>query len=198
MKNLRSTFRMRFILVLVLCIILALGSFWLAEIIRKDTENTLPPQSSNVPDYYVDKFNYVQLTMNGQPRYNVKGDRLIHHPADDSFDVTHPIMHSLDKTKPPMTLYANNAKIEDHTSKVHLYDNVNAVRPKTAMADSFHLQSEYLLVLPNDNVIQTDKPVAIMVGQSSVLNGTGMHFNNTTRELKLLHTVHGVFHPAPR
>ncbi|MFC5472975.1 LPS export ABC transporter periplasmic protein LptC [Paraherbaspirillum soli] len=196
MKNLRSAYRFRFILLLVLVTLLALGSFWLVQVMRKDTEDMLPHQTRTEPDYYVEKFNYVQMSLSGQARYNISGDLLTHNPADDSFDVQKPLIHSLDKTKPPMNLRAERAKIEDNNSKVHLYGDVNADRPRTPLADNFHLKSEYLLLLPDDDVIQTDKPVEITLGQS-ILNGTGMHFNNATRELKLSSKVRGVFHPAP-
>jgi lipopolysaccharide export system protein LptC len=197
MKNLRSTYRFRFLLLLVLFIILALGSFWLAQVMRQDTDNLLPQPTRTEPDYYVEHFNYVQMSPTGQPRYNISGDRLTHNPLDDSFDVEKPIMHSLDQEKPPMNLHAERGKIEDNNSKVHLYGDVNADRPRTPMADNFHLKSEYLLLLPDDDVMQSDKAVEITLG-SSILNGTGMYFNNATRELKLSSRVHGVFRTPAR
>jgi lipopolysaccharide export system protein LptC len=197
MKNLRSTYRFRFMLLLVLFILLALGSFWLLQVMHKNTEDLLPKAVRTDPDYYVEHFNYVQMSPTGQPRYNIAGDRLTHNPVDDSFDVQKPIIHSLDKEKPPMNLIANRGMIEDNNSKVHLYGDVNADRPKTAMADNFHLKSEYLLLLPDDDIMETDKPVELTLGLST-LNGTGMHFNNSTRELKLFSKVHGVLRSTPR
>jgi lipopolysaccharide export system protein LptC len=51
-----------------------------------------------------------------------------------------------------------------------------------------------MLVLPDDDVVQTNKPVEIALG-TSVLTGTGMYVNNATREFKLMHKVRGVFYP---
>ncbi|WP_211442949.1 LPS export ABC transporter periplasmic protein LptC [Collimonas humicola] len=197
MKNLRTTYRFRFMLLLVLFILLALGSFWLQQVMHKNTEDLLPKPARTQPDYYVEHFNYVQMAPNGQPRYNISGDLLTHNPVNDSFDVRKPVIHSLDKEKPPMNLVANRAVIEDNNSKVHLYENVNADRPKTPLADNFHLKSEYLLLLPDDDIMESDKPVEITLGLST-LNGTGMHFNNSTRELKMFSKVHGVLRNAPR
>lgn len=196
MKNLRSAHRVRFLLLLVLFIILALGSFWLVQVMHKDTDELLPKPTRTEPDYYVQHFNYVQMSPDGQPRYNISGDVLTHNPVDDSFDVQKPVMHSLDKERPPMNLRADRGKIEDNNSKVHLYGDVNADRPRTPMADNFHLKSEYLLLLPDDDIMQSDKPVEITVGQS-ILNGTGMDFNNSTRVLKLFSKVHGVYRASP-
>ncbi|AMO93407.1 lipopolysaccharide-assembly, LptC-related family protein [Collimonas fungivorans] len=197
MKNLRSTYRFRFLLLLILFILLALGSFWLMQVMHKNTEDLLPKVTRTAPDYFVEHFNYVQMSPTGQPRYNIAGDLLTHNPGDDSFDVQKPLIHSLDKEKPPMNLRADRGKIEDNNSKVHLYGNVNADRPKTPQADNFHLKSEYLLLLPDDDVMQSDKPVEMILGQST-LHGTGMDFNNSTRVLKMFSKVHGVFPPKPR
>lgn len=197
MKNLRSTYRFRFMLLLLLFVVLALGSFWLLQIMHKDTDDMLPKPARTEPDYYVEHFNYVQMSPTGQPRYNISGERLTHNPLDDTFDVQKPLVHSLDKEKPPMNLRAERGKVEDNNSKIHLYGDVNADRPRTPMADSFQLKSDYLLLLPDDDIMQSDKPVEITLGRS-ILNGTGMIFNNATRELKLLSKVHGVYRPTPR
>jgi lipopolysaccharide export system protein LptC len=197
MKNLRSTFRLRFMLLLALCVALTLGSFWIMEVMRKDTEQMMPSAPRVAPDYYVEKFNYVQLAVNGQPRYNISGQRLTHNPGDDSFDVTLPVIHSLDKESPPMTLRSDTAKIEDNNSKVNLYGNVNADRPATAKSSKLHLQSDYLLLLPDDDIMKSDKPVEITIDQSK-MTGTGMYANNATRELRLLSNVRGTYRAAPR
>jgi lipopolysaccharide export system protein LptC len=52
-------------------------------------------------------------------------------------------------------------------------------------------------VLPDDDVVQTDKPVEITMGQSK-LNGTGMFANNATRELRLSSNVHGTYQARVR
>ncbi|WP_395823866.1 LPS export ABC transporter periplasmic protein LptC [Collimonas sp.] len=197
MKNLRSTYRLRFILLLVLFVMAALGSIWMVQVMNRDTDELLPKPTRVEPDYYVEKFNYVQMSPTGQPRYNISGDLLTHNPVDDSFDIQKPVVHSLDQEKPPMTLRADRGRVEDDNSKVHLYGNVNADRPKTVIAEKFHLKSEYLLLLPDDDVMQTDLPVDLTLGQST-LQGTGMSFNNSTRVLKMFSNVHDVFPPKAR
>ncbi|MGS0741911.1 LPS export ABC transporter periplasmic protein LptC [Glaciimonas sp. GG7] len=197
MKNLRSTFRLRFMLLLTLCIALALASFWIMEVMNRNTEKMLPGAPRVAPDYYVENFNYVQLAPNGLPRYNIAGQRLTHNPSDDSFDVKLPVIHSLDKEKPPMSLRSNTARIEDNNSKVNMYGNVVADRPATPTSSKLHLESEYLLLLPDDDIIKSDKPVEITIDQSK-MTGTGMVANNATLELRLLSNVRGTYRATPR
>lgn len=94
-----------------------------------------------------------------------------------------------------MTARAERAKIEPDGSKIHMYDQVRINRPKTPTASYFHMESDYLLVLPDEDIMRTDKPVRMTLGDSQ-LNGTGMVANNATGELSLANRVHAMLPPA--
>ncbi len=175
---------------------LALGSYWLLEVMRKDRDETVSTAPRNQPDYYVDKFNYVRLSKTGQARYSIAGQKLIHHPNNDTYEIQTPVIKSLTEGRPPMTMHADRALVEPDSSKVHMYDNVHIDRPASKDAEHLHIQSDYLLILPDDDVMQTDKPVQITFDRST-LTGTGMYANNATREFRLAANVHGTY-PAPQ
>ena len=59
------------------------------------------------------------------------------------------------------------------------------------------LKTEYLLLLPDEDIARTDKPVEITMGQS-IMTGTGMIANNATQEFQLLHNVRGTYQPRTR
>jgi len=189
--------RFRMPLLVALAAGMALGSFWLLEVSRRAAETAAPGAVRSAPDYYVDHFTFTRMSESGQPLYRISGDKLIHYPLDDSSEITHPLLHRLDKDKPPMTIYADRARIEDDNSKIHMYGNVNVDRPATPMAKYFHLQSEYLLVLPDEDVAQTDRPVRLILDKST-LNGVGMYANNATREFRLDQRVQGTYPPRTR
>lgn len=189
--------RFRMPLLVALAAGLALGSFWLLEVSRKAAEEAPPRAVRSAPDYYIDNFRFTRMSESGQPRYRISGAKLTHYPLDDSSEIKDPLLHRLDKDKPPMTIRANRARIEDDNSKIHMYGNVNVDRPATPMAKYFHLQSEYLLVLPDEDVVQTDRPVHLVLGEST-LNGVGMYADNATREFRLSQRVQGTYPPRSR
>jgi lipopolysaccharide export system protein LptC len=197
MNSTQATTRFRLFVTLAIAIGLALGSFWLLEVIRRGGENFVPTPQRTEPDFYVEKFSYVKLSVDGQARYHISGDRLTHNPVDDSYDVTHPIVNSLKVNQPPLTVRAERAQINSDNSKIHLYDDVHLDRPGTTTSHPMHVKSEYLLVLPDDDVIQTDQPVEITFGQSK-LTGAGMVANNATREFRLSSNVHGTYQAPKR
>jgi lipopolysaccharide export system protein LptC len=179
---------------LLLATLLALGSFWLLQVMRKPDSGGGPTVVRTDPDYYVDNFNFVRLSKTGEAQYNISGRRMVHNPADDTHVVQAPVINSLSKGRPPMTARAERAVIEPGGVKIHMYEQVRIDRPKTPQADNFHLESDYLMVLPDEDIMRTDKPVRLTLG-ASTLNGAGMVANNATGELSLASRVQATLPP---
>lgn len=189
--------RFRIAALLLPMIALALGSFWLLEVMRRDSGDAGPGAARTEPDFYVENFNYVKLARNGKVEYHFSGERLTHNPQDDSYDIRHPVVVSVGNGPAPMTMRSERAHVNSDSSQVHLHDNVHMDRPASQDSVHMHMTSEYLLVLPDDDVMRTDKPVQINYDKS-VLNGTGMFVNNATREFKLASNVHGTYQAPAR
>ena len=179
---------------LLLAVVLALGSFWLLEIMRKSGKDSGPAAARTAPDYYVENFNFVRLSPTGEAQYNISGKRMVHSPADDTHTVEMPVLNSLSRERPPMTARADRALIEPDGSRVHMHDQVRIDRPKTPTSTLFHMESDYLLVLPNEDIMRTDKPVRMTLGESQ-LNGTGMVANNATGQVQLASRVQATLPP---
>jgi len=173
---------------------MALGSYWLLQVMRKPNSDAGPAAVRIEPDYYVDNFNFVRLSATGEAQYNISGKRMVHNPVDDTHLIQAPVINSLAKERPPMTARAKRAVVEPGGVRIHMYDDVTIDRPKTPQADNFHLESEYLMVLPDEDIMRTDKPVRMTLG-GSTLNGAGMVANNATGELSLASRVQATLPP---
>ena len=192
-----AALRIRIAVLLAILIALALGSFWVLQVMHNDSDAMLTKAPSTKPDYYVDNFVYVKMALDGAPRYSITGARMEHYPIDDSFKVDLPIIHSLDKAKPPMLLRSDRALIEDDNSKIHMHGHAFAERDPVGKSEKLTVNSEYLLLLPDDDEVTTDQPVTIKLGEST-LNGVGMIANNATLKLELQSRVHGIYYAKPR
>lgn len=194
MNSLRAASRYRMLLLLGTGAALALGSFWLLQVMQKGAILSAPAARNNEPDYYVENFNFVRMSKLGQARYNITGARMIHRPLDDTYEITLPVIYSLSQNQPPLRMRAERAVAVPDSSKVHMIDNVEADRPASATSAHFHMTSDYVLILPDDDTIQTDKPVVLTL-DGATLTGTGMVANNATRKLHLAQRVHGLYPP---
>lgn len=181
-------------MVLAVAVLLALGSFWLLDVMRRSMEDNTPMAKRTEPDYYVERFNFVRLAKNGQARYHISGERMSHNPQDDSYEIAHPVMKTLSEKRPTTTIVAEQALTNGDMSQVRLFRNVAMDRPASASSQHLRLTSDYMLVLPDDEVMKTDRPVELISG-TSVLKGTGMFANQATGVVTLASRVQGVFPP---
>jgi len=182
-------------MILAVLATLALGSFWVLEVMRRNSADTTPKSVKGEPDYIVGTFTLVRMSTTGHARYKISGDKLWHYPENDTFEIQQPRLHNLAEDQSPMTLRADRATVENIARKVHMYHDVKVDRPAFAAHSHFELNTEYLLVLPDDDIMQTDKAVKIQVGPSQ-LTGVGMFANNATLEFRLAKNVQGTFQTA--
>lgn len=200
MSNAKSANRFRLMVVLAIVIALALGSSWLALVMQKSLSDSSPKTERNDPDYFIENFSYVRMTPQGQPRYHVTGDLLTHFPLEDSFLIERPVVVSIGSQAQRQTMVSDRAVVEDENRKVHMHGNVVVDRPAAQKTDAFHMTTDYLLLFPDEDIMQTPSDVAIKRG-TSTLTGTGMFANNVTRELRILNQTRVLFEarqkPAP-
>lgn len=194
--SVRSGGRFRLVAILAPTIALALASFWVVEVMRRSGGDFVDQTRRTEPDFYVEQFNYVKMSRTGEAQYHLSGSRLTHDPVDDSYDVDDPVVRSVRNVGEPMTITAQRAWVNSDSSEIHLFDDVHIDRPATPESERMQLRSQHLIVLPDDDVMKTEKPVEIIRGKS-ILNGTGMVANNATREFRLRSNVHGTYQPPP-
>lgn len=197
MNGPRSVWRFRIFTILALMIALALGSFWLLEVMRRAINDVTPKAARTEPDFYVENFNYVKLSPSGQAQYHFSGARLTHNPQDDSYDIQQPVVSNISPDRAPMTMRSERAHVNSDNSEVRMYENVHIDRPASAQSSHLHITSDYMLLLPDDEIMKTDKAVVITLDQSR-LTGVGMFANNATREFSLASNVHGTYQAPPQ
>jgi lipopolysaccharide export system protein LptC len=197
MNGPRSAWRFRILTVLALMIALALGSFWLLDVMRRAINDVTPKAARTEPDFYVENFNYVKLSPSGQAQYHFSGARMTHNPQDDSYDIQQPVVSSISPERAPMTMRSERAHVNSDNSEVRMYENVHIDRPASAQSGHLHITSDYMLLLPDDEIMKTDEAVVITLDQSR-LTGIGMFANNATREFNLASNVHGTYQAPPR
>jgi lipopolysaccharide export system protein LptC len=186
----------RWLLVLFVGLI-SLASYWMLEIVRSHIqgEQNAPPTR---PDYYVENFTSVKLLSDGQGKYRVEGARLVHYSSDDHADLTHPIFSNLDSSEPLTTVRANRGVIKHISSQIdteiHLYDEVHVNRPATNSSKPLQLNTDYLLIFPDKNTMETSFPIEIISGKN-ITRGVGMKANTDAEQLEILSKVYSILAP---
>lgn len=202
MKYALTADRFRTWLAIGLLALVALASLWVLEVMRRnDAEGNTRTTARSEPDYYVENFNFVRLPNNGQANYHITGARLTHHPRDDNFEIQQPRIKSFSVNQTPLSIRAEHALVEQKSKlisperehdQIHLQGDVQVERPESAAAGYLKLQSEYVLLLPDENLMKSDKEVTLTV-KNAVVRATGMIADNTRQKVELLGKVHARF-----
>lgn len=179
----RTAHRRRLLTVMLIGVFCAFGSFWLLQAMR-EAEETQAAARHNDPDYIVENFSFVRMSETGQPRYVVSGAKLTHRPVDDASDIEKPVVQSLAVERPRMTMHAERARVQHEQNQIDLAGNVDVVRPATEKSEPLRIRTEAMTVLPDEELIKTDKPIEMQLGAATV-RGTGMVANNATQQVHL-------------
>jgi lipopolysaccharide export system protein LptC len=162
-------------------VFLALGSFWLVQVMQ-NPETLGANAKSSEPDYIVENFSFVRMTPDGKPGYVLSGESLSHRPDVDVSDIDKPVMHNMTPGRPPMTVTAKTAKVLHVQNQIDLAGNVDVQRPASGTTKALRIRSEALTALPDEEIVKTVLPVEIQLGRAS-LKGVGMQANNATQTL---------------
>ena len=184
--------RLPALLTLGLVLLLAGFSFWMLKVAQRDDESTPHAGLRTEPDYVIEGFRYVKVARDGSAEYVIEGDRLAHDPVSDDSLITRPRMNSYAKGRAPMTLTADRAQINNDHTEFHLMDNVHLNRPQAHGSDSLTADSDYMVVLPDEGIVKTDRAVHARLGNST-LEGVGMFADDVKRQLTLQSRVNATY-----
>lgn len=178
-------------------VVFALGSFWLVQVINRGELGVQGVGLKTEPDYIVEKFSFVRMTLAGQPHYIISGDKLTHRPSDDSLDVELPVVLNLGSAQPPMTMHAKQAHIDQANNVVDLMGDVDIRRPPLGTMQGMTLKTEALTVFPDEDRMETKQQFQLVAGNTTVA-GVGMKANNATGRLDVHSKMQLNFPPRAR
>lgn len=182
------------LLLLAFGVVLAAGSFWLLEVSNRPSENTTAQSQRTEPDYFAENFTYSKLDARGRVEYVIQGRKLTHYPVDKNSVIEKPVVRNFSPNRPPTTLHAERATVNRDRTEVRLMNNVVLERAQVRGDQALTVTSEYMLVLPEKDIVTTDRRVDIRSGGMQ-LSGTGMVANNATRQFTLENSVSGIYPP---
>lgn len=151
-------------------------------------------------DLYVENFKAASLDDKGRVHQALVAHAARHYPDDDSTDLDQPQITFSDPGKPRMTVTSDKASISGDRDRVVFTGHVKGVREatsETARDGPTTITSEYLLVMPKEDKIITDKAVTI-ADPRGIINATGMEYDNKTKTVKLRSRVSGQIEPQQK
>lgn len=172
---------------LAVFIFLALVALWLDQISR-------PYESVNGkgffynPDYIIEGVSGVRIDYIQAIHKNFSAQTLSHYFEENVTRMQHINFKNSGQDKPVFRIQADLAEIKDKGSNIFLKENITATRGIEDDKNKITLTTDFLQLIPDENVVLTDHAVTITKPGFKV-NAIGMELNNQTGILQLLSHV---------
>lgn len=144
------------------------------------------------PDYFVEDFNATAFDAAGQPRYRLAAVRMTHYMDDDSAELIAPRFVREGAGVARVVVRALRGLVSSEGEDVHFLGDVRMIRETEGGGAPLELTSEYLRVIPDRDLIRTDKPVLIRDGRAE-MRGVGMVADGRKRTLEMTGRVKGTY-----
>ena len=140
------------------------------------------------PDSIVENFSAIRLNEQGTPHFIMSAARMLHYPDDDSTVIEMPRITLLAEDRPPLFASARTGSISGKGEELFLEGDAEVLREAGVQQDQFALQTEYLHIIPDHDLVRSNRAVTFIEAHTTV-NAVGMELNNKTRTIKLLSKV---------
>ncbi|MGI4858917.1 MAG: LPS export ABC transporter periplasmic protein LptC [Janthinobacterium lividum] len=175
--------------------ILAGLTYWLLQSSLKPSAAPVERKVQHTPDYFADDISVTMLAPTGVAKYRLNAQSMLHYEDDQNTHLTTPAMRSFTPGEPIITATSRRGVVNSDGSIINLYEDAKIVRAPGPADPPMEADSEHFLVLANDDVVKTEKPVKLLRGQS-IATANGMIYTNTTRNMELLGQVRGSIAPS--
>ena len=168
--------------------ILVIMTAWINHVVQP-TKPKLDGSSRHDPDYIMSNFVTTQTDINGDLRYKLASVEMKHFPDDDTTNLQQPRYIQFSANKPYTQVQALRGHVSSNGDQVQLIDNVKITRQAFAEKGEMTIETNYLNVLPNEDLARTDSPVIIRQAPKTIIYATGMTYEKKNHTVTLLNKV---------
>lgn len=182
---------------LALLTFLALLTLWINRTVQPPVPK-LDGSSRHDPDYIMSNFLTTQTDLKGNLRYKLAAIEMRHFPDDDTTELQRPRYTQFAVNKPYTQVEGLRGYVSTDGEEVQLVDNVKVTRQAFAGKGEMTVETEYLNIRPNEELVTTQSPVIIRQAPKTVIYATGMIYEKKKQTVTLLHRVRAHYEkPAP-
>jgi lipopolysaccharide export system protein LptC len=180
---------------MLLMAVLTLGTYWMVQMNEPnlDTEK----QKRHVPNYIMDGIVVTTLGPEGNTKFRVVGQKLVHYEDDASSEIDWPIARRFHETKPAITVKSDKGFLDGDMTVLDLVGNASLTRPAQAASATqagsarLFMSSSKFTVLMNEDIVKTNRPVNLEQGLSIMTSQEGAIFDNVHQKLTMIGQVKG-------
>ena len=145
-------------------------------------------------DYYLSDFTLLNTQADGQMRYFVTAEHLVHQQSTDSSEIFKPLLQASDIDGSIITLKSDKAQ-QNKQGIITLAGDVNVIKNGPEIKGNFELISHGLIYNPKLKALSSTSKV-IFTSHQGQLQGIGFSSKLDEQELRIHSNVRAEFDPA--
>jgi lipopolysaccharide export system protein LptC len=173
---------------LVLLAFIAMITYWINYTVQPELPK-IDGSSRHDPDYIMSNFETTQTDIKGDLRYKLAAIEMRHFPDDDTTELQQPRYTQFAVNKPYTRVTSERGFVSSDGEEVKLFDNVVVTRQAFEGKGEMTVETDYLNILPNEELVTTDRPVVIKQAPKTVIYATGMIYEKKKQTVTLLNRV---------
>ena len=178
---------------LLLLAAIAALTFWLDRAVQPQPIIVEQPLRHD-PDYIIEGLYAVSMDAKGRTKHTLFAQKMTHYPDDDTTLLVGPKVVTNPESNSSVTVTSRDAVVSADGENIYFNNDVRVVRAPQGARGELVLETNYLHLIPIENIATTDQPVRI-TDANSVVTASGLELNGETRILNLQGRVKGVYDP---
>lgn len=154
--------------------LLAAVTLWIERVTRAPAET--PRIDRSDPDFIGERIRMTAYNTEGQPRYELIAERIVHYPMSDVTDFEQPRLR-YQSSEGDIRIRADNGESGPSVERVLLHGDVVVTREAIGENPPLSLETATLTLWPDTQRAMTDAPVVLKHG-NIVANGNGLRADN--------------------
>lgn len=192
--------RLPSLVAILLLALLVAATWWAVDYTQRSVDINPPRRVTHEPDAWGENFAMVTTDPQGLAANRLEGIKLFHYPDDDSYEIIKPIAIGNRPGSPITIATSDTALMSEGSETITMQGNAHVLRLPSDKDEKLDVKSDVLIIVPEQDLIYTDEPALVVNGNSS-MRGTGMRYDNRTRQLQVHSasdvTISGQATPTP-
>ncbi|MFA5520692.1 MAG: LPS export ABC transporter periplasmic protein LptC [Castellaniella sp.] len=172
------------LIAVTLLMALVAGTWWAADYVQRAVPIDPPARLTHEPDSWAGRFVMIRTGPDGVAINRLEGLAMRHYPDDDSYEVDHARATGQHADAPVTISRADHATMDAEGTRIVMQGNARVHRLPDLERAELDVQSERLVLYPDEDVVETDLPATVVNGPH-VMYGIGMRYDNRSRTLQV-------------
>lgn len=161
------------------------STWWASDYARRSIPVDPPRRLTHEMDTFIDRFVMLRIDEQGMPATRLEGRYAEHFPDDDTYEITEPRAISQRPDRSVTIATARRGHLDQDGDLIILRGDVEFHRPAHVDVHGLTIASEEVTLRPDEDIAYTELPAIVTRSDGSQITGTGMHYDNKSRQLNV-------------